>query len=79
MITLNQLAEIINEGFAPPFLDEGTVEAKYRVRKGIGCLFIRIGRRDIEIDENGELVGAGTRLLDSDSISPSQKKSRSAG
>lgn len=72
MISLNMLAKIINREFAPPFLEEGTVEAGYRVKKGMGYLAIRIGRRDIEIDEEGTVVGAGTRVQGKPDISDLQ-------
>lgn len=60
-LTLEQLCIILNREFGPPFLIENGVSAEVRTDdEGTKTLSITIGRRDIEIDETGEIVGAGT-------------------
>jgi hypothetical protein len=58
-ITLEQLCEIINEHFGEPFLVKDGVSAEMQ---DDGTLSINIGRRDIQIDQNGEVVACGTFL-----------------
>ena len=59
-MSLKKLKRIIDEQFAPPFLDKGAVVASWR--SGGKLLNIKIGRRDIDVTEGGEVVGAGTTL-----------------
>jgi hypothetical protein len=58
-ITLEKLCEIINEQFGEPFLVKDGVSAEMQ---DDGTLSINIGRRDIQIDQNGEVVSCGTFL-----------------
>ncbi len=60
MITLDKLKEIIDQHFAPPFLDEGHVKTKFIEHTKEKTLQINIGRRDIWINEDGKVTGAGT-------------------
>ena len=60
-MTLVQLKEALEKGFAPPFLPRGTVEVKWEKENAV--LNVRIGRRDISINEQGVVVGAGTMLV----------------
>jgi hypothetical protein len=60
MISLEKLCEIINTNFGEPFLVKDGVSAEISEYEGKKELTIAIGRRDIQIDENGELVGSGT-------------------
>ena len=53
-----KLAQEINECFGEPFLPEGFVKAK--VFKGI--LFLSIGDRDGEFDNDGIRVGSGSNV-----------------
>ena len=58
---LETLKNILNHHFQPPFVPKGTVVAEwYDDEKRI--LSISIGPRDIQIDENGNVIGAGTFL-----------------
>ena len=59
MMTLEKLAEIITEKFGPPFLPEGHVIAKVTDK---GTLFLKIGPRDIDLAEDGEVLGSGTMV-----------------
>lgn len=61
MITLEKLCEIINENFGEPFLVKDGVSAEiYETDDGEKELSINIGRRDVQINEQGEVVGCGT-------------------
>jgi len=66
MFTLERLKEIIDQNFGPPFLEEGLVVAKF-VDDDNGAkektLQINIGRRDIWINEAGEVTASGTTLV----------------
>lgn len=63
MITLEKLCEIINENFGEPFLVKDGVSAEiYETDHGVKELSINIGRRDIQINEQGEVLNAGTLM-----------------
>lgn len=55
---LEKLQDIFTQHFGPPFLKDGSVEATL----SYDTLKIRIGRRDVEIDSNLEVIGSGTLL-----------------
>ena len=57
---IDKLIEEINKNFTPPFVQEGLVRAWKGVR---GDFCLRIGPRDIQLREDGSLVGAGTCLV----------------
>ena len=60
-ISLEKLCEVINEHFGEPFLIKDGVSAEVDIdADGTKTLSINIGRRDVQIDENGEIVGCGT-------------------
>ena len=59
-LTLGKLAEVLNKHFCPPFVEKGFVNAALSPDGEL--LSIIIGRRDIEIDRNGDVVGAGTKI-----------------
>ncbi len=56
-IEMSVLADVLNTHFGLPFLEEGHVRAEATDR---GTLKIYIGRRDIDVDAGGNIVGAGT-------------------
>ncbi len=61
MITIERLAKIFEQNFVPPFLPEGLV--KVRLLMGDDkkpYLEITIGPRDVEINEDGRVIGSGT-------------------
>ena len=60
MITLEQLKEILDKNFTPPFLEDGHVKARFIEHTKEKTLQINIGRRDIWLNEKGEVTGAGT-------------------
>jgi hypothetical protein len=62
MLSLQKLCDIINEHFGEPFLVAGGVSAELVDNDGVEELSINIGRRDLTIDTNGEVVGCGTFL-----------------
>jgi hypothetical protein len=64
MLTLKMLQEIIDSHFGEPFLPSGMVRTKLSGDGDDQRLSIYIGRRDVEIDANGELLGSGTTLED---------------
>jgi len=57
-MTLKRLKKILDMHFAPPFLDKGTVATTWRSNGTI--LNIKIGRRDIDLNERGDVVAEGT-------------------
>ena len=60
-LTIEKLCKIINTEFGAPFLIEDGVSAEILLNDdGTKELSINIGRRDVQIDENGEVLGAGT-------------------
>ncbi len=56
---LNKLVKEINECYGEPFLAKGFVQAKVTED---GTLWLDIGDRNGEFDENGERVGSGTNV-----------------
>ena len=60
-LSLKRLKEIFDTEFGPPFLD-GQVGATWHGEGRSKVLNIKIGRRDIDLDEKGEVVGSGTYL-----------------
>jgi hypothetical protein len=62
MISLEKLCDLLNEHFGDPFLVAGGVTAEIVNNDGVEELSISIGRRDVTIDANGEVVGCGTFL-----------------
>lgn len=56
---LTKFADILNKEFGPPFLPDGFVRAIWEPGN---TLRVYIGRRDIHIDEEGHVLGAGTCL-----------------
>ena len=63
MFSLEQLAEIISREFGPPFLEEGFIFTGVLIdEEGNKTLHLRIGPRDIQIDEEGNVLGGSTLL-----------------
>lgn len=64
MITLEKLKIIIDSNFGPPFLPEGMVTTKWSgpTNDAASMLNIYIGERDIQLDEDGIVLAAGTLL-----------------
>lgn len=63
MFSLEQLAEILAREFGAPFLEEGFISSGILVdEEGNKSLHLRIGPRDIQIDEEGNMIGNGTLL-----------------
>jgi len=59
-ITLEQIKEIFDFHFVEPFLAKGIVETKFITHTKQKTLQIKIGRRDIWLEESGRVVGSGT-------------------
>lgn len=60
-LTIEKLCEIINTEFGAPFLIKDGVSAEILVNDdSTKELSINIGRRDVQIDEDGNVLGAGT-------------------
>jgi len=69
MITFDKLSESINREFGPPFLKKGIVVAAAGTdSKGSPLLSLRIGRRYIEINSTGIVVGSGTTMQRSGTV-----------
>ena len=67
-MTLDQLAQIFNQEFQEPFLPDGMVQVRMN---DDGTMRLQIDRRDVHINEDGEVLGAGTALdYGSVSVSP---------
>lgn len=62
MDLLAKLEKIITDNFSEPFLSKGTVKAKIEEWKGKKYLKINILERDIDLDENLNVIGAGTNV-----------------
>ena len=62
MLNLDKLAEVLTRNFSEPFLDKGIVDVKIRKWKGEKYLKIRILNRDIDIDENLDVISSGTNV-----------------
>ena len=62
-MTLESLQQVIDRQFSHPFLAAGVVRTE--MREDPKRLSIWIGRRDVEIDEDGNVLGAGTAMLES--------------
>ena len=60
VFTAKKLAKHISQAFKEPFVDADLVKCTVRDN---GDFILRIGRRDIQIGADGELIGQGTRLL----------------
>ena len=58
VLSLKELHDIINYHFVPPFVAEDAVESYFCEENSEMC--IRIGGREIFIDEDGEVCGSGT-------------------
>lgn len=58
-MNLETLKSILEHHFAPPFVKEGTVKVEWD-NESKTVLSITIGPRDIQIDEDGNIIGAGT-------------------
>jgi len=56
---LKKFAKELNDGFGPPFLPSGFVDAK--ITKN-GTLWFNIGHRDVEFDKKLKRVGSGTAM-----------------
>jgi len=61
---IEKLKDLLDIHFAPPFVDAGLVSTKWVMAAKGTVLEIKIGPRDIWIDEDGDVVGAGTRVKD---------------
>ena len=59
-ITLEKLCTVLNEHFGEPFLAAGGVSAELVDNDGEQELSITIGRRDITIGADGEVLDTGT-------------------
>lgn len=71
MISLIRLKEILDTSFGPPFLPLDLVKTS-NVERGVDGSFelsIQVGPRDITINEEGRIIGAGT-LTSSVTIAP---------
>lgn len=56
---LEKLVEMFNREFQPPFCPEGLVQAKMNTD---GTMRLQVGARDVQLNEEGEVLGAGTAL-----------------
>ena len=65
-MTLGQLKLLLDKEFGYPFLPLGLVKAVWRELDGEMELDLSIGRRDVTINEEGEVMSAGTSLMPQD-------------
>jgi len=63
-VTLQDLKRIFDEYFRPPFLPDGAVEARFVSHvEGQPCILaLRIGPRDVWIENGGHVSGSGTDM-----------------
>ncbi len=65
MIKIEKLKTMIDRNFKPPFLPEGMVETKWIESKGKKrFLQIKIDRRDVWIDDRGNVASSGTDVTE---------------
>lgn len=64
-MNLKVLKSILDRHFSSPFLAEGLVKTRWVTWHDEPALEIQIDRRDVIIDESGEIVAAGTSLCTS--------------
>lgn len=64
LISLDALKEIFDKHFSHPFLENGVVKTKWVKSSTEKTLQVNIGRRDVWINEKGEVTASGTNLLD---------------
>lgn len=67
-LSLEQLRDIFNLQFGEPYLVENGVVATLENNHEGKMLSIQIGRRDIQINDSGEVVGAGTLITMPDDV-----------
>ena len=62
MVPMGKLMDIIAKSFGPPFLEEGHVKVWNTIDPLNGKRFwhLKIGRRDIELDDGGNMTSSGT-------------------
>ena len=63
LISLDTLKEIFDKHFSHPFLEKGVVKTKWVKSSTEKTLQVNIGRRDVWINEKGEVIASGTNLL----------------
>ena len=61
---VSKLKEILDSKFCSPFLAEGMVSTRWVDTSKGQVLEIKIDRRDVWLDEDGDVVGAGTQVID---------------
>lgn len=59
---MKNLAEAFNREFGEPFMSAEYVVATQAEKDGVDTIRIKIGRREIEIDNEGNVVSAGRAL-----------------
>ena len=59
---LKELKKILDQEFCPPFVPDGMVKTKW-IKGKPRLLEIKIGPRDIWLDENFKVQGAGTEIF----------------
>lgn len=62
MVSLMKLKEALEREFAPPFVAGGLVKVWFAKNASKPTLAIKIGPRDIWLDEDGNVTGAGTEV-----------------
>lgn len=62
-MTNEKLKKMLDYHFGPPFLPEGLVQTRWHDSEKRGRLLtIKIGRRDVQFTEDGDVVGSGTEV-----------------
>uniref|UniRef100_A0A6M3Y0U1 Uncharacterized protein n=1 Tax=viral metagenome TaxID=1070528 RepID=A0A6M3Y0U1_9ZZZZ len=69
-MTLADLKMAIDNHFCHPFLPKGTVKTWWTKGHEGDYLHIQIGHRDVELNKEGKVTGAGTLLCDQDEALP---------
>jgi len=66
-LSIEKLCEVLNSEFGSPFLVDGGVVAEILENEdGSKELSINIGRRDVQIDADGEVTSSGTFIAMAD-------------
>jgi len=62
-MTVSKLKEILDGQFCPPYLAEGMVSTRWVDTSKGRVLEVKIDRRDVWLDEDGDVVGSGTTVI----------------
>jgi len=57
-----KMAAELNDRMGPPFLPKGFFQARAIEHLGLHYLVLKVGDRDVELNEHGEIASSGTNV-----------------